>query len=207
MYHPRLLCETWWIDAASGSHVDPEVRRISKPSPDPIYPAYVIGDSDNISEMKRVAAVTRPKSGPNPLEDMLRRLLAAVATPALVPAPVPEVPAVEKLLQRLLVETQSRPPPVVSPHEPVGLEKLFRSYISGKQPVRPPTRQRSIRRDWNGVVSFSCGKSGHAASRCPALDESFPFMLPGWLAESTPGGFVMISPWVVMECRRTENGD
>ena len=34
---------------------------------------------------------------------------------------------------------------------------------------------------------FSGGKSGHAATRCPALDESFPFMLSGWRAESTPG--------------------
>ena len=29
-----------------------------------------------------MAAVTRPKSGPDQLEDMLRRLLAAVDTPA-----------------------------------------------------------------------------------------------------------------------------
>ena len=144
--------------------------------------------------MKRVAAVTRPKSGPDQPEDMFLRLLAAVAATAPVPALVPEVPAVEKLLQRLVAETQSRPPPVVSPPEPVGLEKLLRSYLSGQQPVRPPTRQRTIRRDWNGVVCFSCGKSGHAANHCPALDESFPFMLPGWRAESTPGGFVMISP-------------
>ena len=36
--------------------------------------------------------------------------------------------------------------------------------------------------------------SGHTATRCPALDESFPFMLPGWRVESTPGGFVMIHP-------------
>ena len=54
------------------SHADPEVRRISKPSSDLIYPAYVVGDSDNISETKWVAAVTRPKSGPDQLEDMLR---------------------------------------------------------------------------------------------------------------------------------------
>ena len=27
----------------------------------------------------------------------------------------------------------------------------------------------------------------HAATRCPTLDESFPFMLPGWQAEKTPG--------------------
>ena len=49
--------------------------------------------------------------------------------------------------------------------------------------------------------------AGHAAIRCPALDESFPFMLPGWRAESTPGGFIMISPQVAAEHRRTENGD
>ena len=188
-------CRIW------GSHADLEVRPISKPSPDPIYPGYVIGDLDNISEMTRVAAVTRPKSGPDQLDDMHRRLLAAVATPAPVPAPVPEVPAVDKLLQHLVAETQSRPLPVVSPPEPVGLEKLFRSYLLGQQPVRPPTRQRPIRRDWkwNGVVCFSCGKSGHAATRCPALDELFPFMLPGWRAESTQGGYVMISP----RCRRS----
>ena len=83
-------CRVW------ESHADPAVRRVSKPSPDPIYPAYDVKDSDNISETKRVAAVTRPKSGPDQLEDMLRRLLAAVATPAPVPALVLEVPAVDR---------------------------------------------------------------------------------------------------------------
>ena len=101
----------------------------------------------------------------------------AVATPAPVPALVPEAPAVEKLLQRLVAETQSHPSPVVSPPESMGL------------------------------VCFSCGKSGHAATRCPALDESFSFMLPGWRAEKTPGFFVMISPRVATERLHMENGD
>ena len=87
------------------------------------------GTRTKISETKRVAAVTRPKSGPDQLEDLLRRLLAAVDTPA----PVPEAPTVEKLLQRLVVETQSRPSPVVSPPELVGLEKMLRSFLSGQQ--------------------------------------------------------------------------
>ena len=138
-------CRVW------ESHADTAAHRISKPSPDPIYPAYVVGDSDTISETKWVAAVTRPKSGPDQLEDLLRRLLTAVDTPA----PVPEAHTVEKLLQCLVAETQSRPLPVVSPLESVGLEKMLRSFLSGQQQVRLPPRQRPIRRDWNGVVCFS----------------------------------------------------
>ena len=153
--------------------------------------------------MTRVAAIARPRSGPDQLEDLLRRLLMAVDTPPLTP----EVPAVEKLLQRLVAETQSRPSPVVNPPESVGLEKMLRSFLSGQQQTRPPPRQRPIRRDWNGVVCFSCWKSGHAATRCPTLDESFPFMMSGWRAEKTPGGFIMIPPWVGTDRRRTENGD
>ena len=53
------------------SHADPAVRRVSKPSPDPTYPAYVVGDADRTSETSRVAAVTRQRSGTNQLEDLL----------------------------------------------------------------------------------------------------------------------------------------
>ena len=48
-------------------------------------------------------------------------------------------------------------------------------------------------------MCFSCGKAGHSATRCPTLDESFPFMLPGWTAENTAGGYAMISPRSVAE--------
>ena len=78
-------CRVW------ESHTNPAVRQVSKPSPDPIYPAYVVGDADKISETTWVAAVTGQKSGSDQLEDLLRRLLTAVDTPA----PAPEVPAVK----------------------------------------------------------------------------------------------------------------
>ena len=41
---------------------------------------------------------------------------------------------------------------------------------------------------------FSCGKTGHGANHCPTLDVTFPFILPGWKAEKTQTGFLMISP-------------
>ena len=74
------------------------------------------------------------------------------------PAPMPEVPAMEKLLQRLVGETQSRPPPVMSPPEPAGLEQMLRSFLAGQQQrQRPPPRQQPVRRDWNGVCVSPVG--------------------------------------------------
>ena len=48
--------------------------------------------------------------------------------------------------------------------------------------------------------------AGHGANRCPTLDESFLFMLPGWRAESTPGGFWKFSPRRAADRRRAGNG-
>ena len=39
-------------------------------------------------------------------------------------------------------------------------------------------------------MCFSCGKAGHSATRCPTLDDTFHFMLPGWKTEKIPGGWL-----------------
>ena len=58
-------CRVW------ESHADPEIRRVSKPGPEPIYPAYVIGDSDKVVEEIWVVAVIKPKSMPDQVEDLV----------------------------------------------------------------------------------------------------------------------------------------
>ena len=55
------------------------------------------------------------------------------------------------------------------------------------------------RRDWTTVVCFSCGLPGHGVSRCPHLDETFPYMLPGWSAEKVDGQYMMILPRAAAE--------
>ena len=40
-------CRVW------ESHADPAVRRMSKPAPDPTYPAYAVGDTDSDNEVTR----------------------------------------------------------------------------------------------------------------------------------------------------------
>ena len=87
-----------------------------------------------------------------------------------------------------------------------GLDKLLRSVLSGQQNLGQQARQRPARRGQNNLVCFSCGKAGHGANCCPTLNELFPFMLPGCRVESTPGGYLMISPRMAEDRRRTENG-
>ena len=111
-------CHVW------ESHADPAVRRVDKPSPDPVYLAYAVGDANNNIETTKVAMVTGQRSSPNQLEDLLRWVLA----PAEPPVPKSEVPAVEKLLQQLVRETQSRPPAVVSPSVPMDLDGFDGCY-------------------------------------------------------------------------------
>ena len=184
------------------SHADPAIRRISKPMPDPIYLTYAVADTDSDNEITRMAAVTGLKSDQNQLTDLLRRVISTVEQPA----PNPEISDMAKLLQQLGREALNRPPAVVKPPVPTTLEQMLRSFLDGqRQRQRQSPRQRPTRRDWTDVVCFSCGKSGHTVTRCPNLNEPFPFLQPGWRTEKTPGGFVMIPPRGTTDRRRAEN--
>ena len=184
------------------SHADPAVRRISNPSPDPIYPAYVVGDSDiNQSGRKRVAAVTMPKSGPDQLEDLLRLLLATRRYPG---SGTGSAYSGEVATASGVGDTESS----VAGCESSGVGGIGEDATVVPLWTTASEAATSVATHQTGLErSFSCGKSGHAATRCPALDDSFPFMLPGWRAEKTAGVFVMISSRVATHRRRTDNGD
>ena len=69
-------------------------------------------------QSRQLAAVTKPKPPLDQLEDLLGRLLANSAAPVPVPAPVQEVPMVEKFLQHLVAEIQNRQPAAVTKPKP-----------------------------------------------------------------------------------------
>ena len=59
---------------------------------------------------------------------------------------------VEKLLQRLMTDTQSRPLPVVNPPAPTKLEQSMRPFLAEQhRRRRPPQRRQPARRDWSNV--------------------------------------------------------
>ena len=139
-------CRVW------ESHGSPEVRRISKPMPEPVYPTYLVEQPDYETEPVCVVTVNKPNSPVDKSEELLKKLLE-VLTPA-VPPPVraPDVSPLEKLVQLLLSETAKR-----EPAEPPGLETLLQKYFTGqKSPIQGP-RFGQVRRNWSDVKCFSLG--------------------------------------------------
>ena len=60
-------CRVW------ESHADPASRQLTKPNPDPICPAYVVGEADFNTETTRMAELTGHNLEFHQLEDLLRR--------------------------------------------------------------------------------------------------------------------------------------
>ena len=191
------------------SHGTTEIRRVSKPIPDPVYPTYVVEQPDYESEPVCMVSVNKQNSQMDQTDDLLRKLLEALTPvkPIKPPARVPESITFDKLSELLMSRVVGSEPELPTTVEPKGLEAVLRSYFTGQQSTRPGPRGRPVRKDWSDMKCFSCGKSGHSATRCPTLDVSFPFILPGWKAEKTQTGFLMISPKMAMNRHRAENED
>ena len=194
-------CRVW------ESHADPEVRRVSKPMPEPAYPTYVVEQSEYETEPVRVVTVNKPNSLVDQSEELLKQLLAVLTPIDSPPARAPELSPMDKLVQLLSSETAKRKPVPPTPVEPPGLEILLQTYFAEQQSPRQELRLQPVRRNWSDVKCFSCGKTGHSATHCPTLDVTFPFILPGWKAEKTSTGYLMISPKMATDRRRAENAD
>ena len=196
-------CRVW------ESHGSTETRRVSKPIPDPVYPTYVVEQPDYDSEPVCMVSVNKQNSQVDQTDELLKKLLEALTPvkPINPPVRAPDSITLDKLSELLMSHVVRSKPELPTVMEPAGLEAMLRSYFTGQQLTGPGPRGRPLRKDWSDMKCFSCGKSGHSATRCLTLDASFPFILPGWKAEKTPTGFMMISPKMAMDRRRAENDD
>ena len=111
-------CRVW------ESHAEPEIR-VSKPMPEPAYPAYVVNESEYETKPVRVVTVNKLNSSVDQMEELLKRLLS-VLTPAVpTEAKTPETSPMDKLVQLLLSETTQRKPVPPVPAEPAGVETML----------------------------------------------------------------------------------
>ena len=187
-------CRVW------ESHSDSSVRCVSKPMPEPAYPAYVVKKSEHDPDPIRTVTVNKPERSVDDSNELLRKLVEILTPVAPAPARAPEPSVMDKLVQLLMEKVATRKPVSPAPAEPTKLEMRLQTYLKGKQLPNQQFRPRPVRRNWSEVKCFSCGKTGHSVTRCPTLDVTFPFILPGWKAEKTSTGYLMVSP-------RAENED
>ena len=183
-------CRVW------ESHGTTDIRRVSKPVPDTVYPTYTVEQPEYEDEKVCLVSVNKQSNPTDQTEELLRKLVEALTPvePMKTPAKASDLISLDKLSELLMSQVVRSEPEVPKLVEPTGLEAMLRSYFTGQQSTGLGPRSRPLRKDWSDMKCFSCGKSGHSATRCPTLDVSFPFILPGWKAEKTQTGFLMISP-------------
>ena len=85
-------CRVW------ESHSDSSVRRVSKPMPEPAYPAYVVKKSEYDSDPVRTVTVNRQESSVDDSNELLRKLVAILTPVAPAPARAPEPSVMDKLM-------------------------------------------------------------------------------------------------------------
>ena len=141
-------CRVW------ESHADSAEKRERGPRPGRALPTYALDDVGEVQDDLPVAAVTASPTVSELLESLLQRLLP---TPVVSQPDVTPIPAeLELLLQRLLGDAQLAPP-----EKPgfTAMEVLLQNLlpVSPSLIVRP--QPYTGRRNWMGVLYFSCGKT------------------------------------------------
>ena len=192
-------CRVW------ESHSDLSGRNVSKP--ELTYPAYVVKPAEKDPEPVRAVTVNKPERSVEDTNELLRKLVDMLTpgTNPTVKAPEPSV--LDKLVQLLTEKVAARKPVLPVPKDPTKLETRLQTYLENRRMPNQEFRQRPVQRDWSEVKCFSCGKAGHSATRYPSFDITFPFILPGWKAEKTSTGYMMISPRRAMDRRQAENAN
>ena len=93
---------------------------------------------------------------------LLRKLVEMLTPGANPTVKAPEPSVLDKLVQLLTEQVAAR--------KPTKLETRLQTFLENRRMPNQEFRQRPVQRDWSEVKCFSCGKSGHSATRCPTFD-------------------------------------
>ena len=137
--------------------------------------------------------------------DQIRRHL--LPTPAVSPPKATPIPSDPKLLiQRLLGIVHPVQPVVQERSSLTDIEIILQSML----PVGSVTEedvQLPAHRQEPTAGCVSCGELDHATERCPVLDESFPFLPPGWRADRRTMNLYYDRPRRGAACQQAGNVD
>ena len=192
-------CRVW------ESHSDLLARNVNQPKI--TYPAYVVKPADKEPETVRAMTVNKPERSVEDTNALLSKLVDMLSPGVNTMMKAPEPSTLDKLVHLLRDKVAATKPVLPVTPEPTKLETKLQSFLNSNRMPKQEFRQRPVQRDWSEVKCFSCGKSGHSATRCPMLDITFPFLLLGWRAEKTSVGYMMISPRRAIDRRQSENAN
>ena len=192
-------CRVW------ESHSDLAARNVNQPKL--TYPAYAVKPLEKEPEAVRAITVNKPERPVENTNELLNKLVDMLTPGANTTMKAPEPSAFDKLVHLLRENVAERKPALPATPEPTKFETKLQTFLNSRRMPYQGFRQRPVQRDWSEVKCFSCGNSGHSAARCPTLDITFPFIIPGWKAEKTSVGYMMISPRRAMDRRQAENAN
>ena len=192
-------CRVW------ESHAELAERNVNQPKL--TYPAYAVKPMEEEPDVVRAVSVDKSASPVEDNSEIIKKIVDVLAPGSNLTRKVTEPSAFDKLVHMLRERVVERKPAVPETTAPTELETKFKTFLDSGQRAYQGLGTRLIQRDWSAVKCFSCGNSGHSAARCPKLDITFPFILPGWRAEKTSIGYMMISPRRAMDRNRSENAN
>ena len=197
-------------------HCEPEIRPRMGTDRGPVHMTGQVSEDGSMpaipSEMEFVEDTIRgllPTPAPPPLEaapkytdrDILVRQLMETICPE--DRPIPAIPSemesVEDTIRRLL-PTPAPPPLQAAPKytdRDILVQQLMETICHRNYLQRTTWKTPSFYRFPVGTVTeedstegcFSCGEWTHNTEQCQALDESFPLLLIGWVAERNENMF------------------
>ena len=192
-------CRVW------ESHAELAERNVNQPKL--TYPAYAVKPMEEEPDVVRAVSVDKSASPVEDNSEIIKKIVDMLAPGSNLTRKATEPSAFDKLVHMLREHVVERKPAVPETTAPTELETKFKTFLDSGRRAYQGLGTRLIQRDWSAVKCFSCGNSGHSAARCPKLDITFPFMLPGWRAEKTSIGYMMISPRRAMDRNRSENAN
>ena len=137
-------------------------------------------------EVVRAVSVDKPANPVDNSSEILKKLVDMLAPGSNMTRKAKEPSALDKLVHLLREQVVERKPAVPVTPAPTRWDTKFKTFLDNGRMPDQGLGQRPVQRDWSAVKCFSCGNSGHScAARCPKLDITFPFILPGWRAEKT----------------------
>ena len=160
-------------------HCEPEIRPRMGADRGPVHM------TGQVSEDRPIPAIP---SDMESVKEMIRRLLP---TPATLPLQAAPKYADRDILVRQLMETicppmlvaQERPP--TNDLETPSFNRFSVGIVTEEDSAQPELLSDSTE------GCFSCGEWTHNTEQCQALDESFPFLPIGWVAESNENTFIL----------------